>query len=225
MQERHKQAPAHPRRGFLLGGRDNNGMDNLFFWLALGAVVWIMKQREQRQRIVLLAQHLQKFQLEQLMAQLTQGYLRALGERDAERSAAIWQMLQATEATVSEQLQRLARDMAQISEPQARVLRWPLALPWVTQWLPAASLDVRQLMNIHAQGFADTVRNVEGLSRKDQAFRLTAELLLFQHSCHWFCRSKLVASARLLARQQTRYEQVLAAVSPATRAAYAALVN
>jgi len=200
-------------------------MDNLFFWLALGAVVWIMKQREQRQRIVLLAQHLQKFQLEQLMAQLTQGYLRALGERDAERSAAIWQMLQATEATVSEQLQRLARDMAQISEPQARVLRWPLALPWVTQWLPAASLDVRQLMNIHAQGFADTVRNAEGLSRKDQAFRLTAELLLFQHSCHWFCRSKLVASARLLARQQTRYEQVLAAVSPATRAAYAALVN
>ena len=38
-----------------------------------------------------------------------------------------------------------------------------------------------------------------------------------QHTCHWFCNSKTVASARLLARHQTTYEQVLASVTPETR--------
>jgi hypothetical protein len=45
-----------------------------------------------------------------------------------------------------------------------------------------------------------------------------------QHSCHWFCRSKVVASARMLARHKTSYEQLLAAVSPETRQAYQALL-
>jgi len=48
---------------------------------------------------------------------------------------------------------------------------------------------------------------------------------LFQHTCHWYCRSKAVASARLMARQKTTYEQVLGAVSPQTRRAYTALVG
>jgi hypothetical protein len=51
-----------------------------------------------------------------------------------------------------------------------------------------------------------------------------AELLLMQHSCHWFCRSKVVASARMLARHQTSYEQLLDAVNPETRRAYAAVL-
>ena len=51
-----------------------------------------------------------------------------------------------------------------------------------------------------------------------------AELLLMQHTCHWFCRSFVVASARLLAQHQTHYQQALAAVSPETRSAYQALV-
>ncbi len=76
-----------------------------------------------------------------------------------------------------------------------------------------------------AQGLAATLRNDEGLSTRDRAFRATAELLLFQHSCHWFCRSRSVASARLLARHQTAYAQVLAAVAPATREAYRRLVR
>ena len=56
--------------------------------------------------------------------------------------------------------------------------------------------------------------------RKRQAYTLTAELYLLQHSCHWFCRSRAVASVRLVALHQTDYAQVLASVSPTTRAAY-----
>jgi hypothetical protein len=54
---------------------------------------------------------------------------------------------------------------------------------------------------------------------------LSAELFLFQHTCHWYCRSKAVASARMQVRHQTPYAQVLAAVSPATRQAYSALLG
>ena len=59
---------------------------------------------------------------------------------------------------------------------------------------------------------------------RERAFTLSAELFLMQHSCHWFCRSRTIASARLLARHQTPHAQVLASVSPETRNAYAALV-
>ena len=46
-----------------------------------------------------------------------------------------------------------------------------------------------------------------------------------QHSCHWFCKSKAVASARLVLRHKTSHEQVLAAVAPDTRRAYVALTE
>ena len=54
---------------------------------------------------------------------------------------------------------------------------------------------------------------------------MSAELFLMQHTCHWFCRSKAVASARMLARHKTSYAQLLDAVSPATRRAYRALTG
>jgi hypothetical protein len=57
------------------------------------------------------------------------------------------------------------------------------------------------------------------------AFTISAELFLMQHTCHWFCKSKTVASARVLARHKTTYEQLVAAVAPDTRAAYCALVG
>ena len=52
-----------------------------------------------------------------------------------------------------------------------------------------------------------------------------AELFLLQHTCHWFCRTKVVASARMIARHQTSYEQLVAAVLPQTRAEYLALMR
>lgn len=45
------------------------------------------------------------------------------------------------------------------------------------------------------------------------------------HSCHWFCKSKVVASARLLARHQTSHDQVLRSVTAETRQAYCALTG
>ncbi len=206
-------------------GPDNSRMDTYLIMLALGVGAYVMKNVEQRQRIGLLSGYLRKYQLEKLMENLTEGYLRALGESDPQRSEPIWRMLVSTEQSVADQMGRLAADMAHMGEEQARVLRWPLAVPLATRWLPAATFDLRQLMAIHAKGFASAVHNTAGLGRKEQAYTLSAELFLFQHTCHWFCRSKAVASARLMARQKTAHAQVLAAVSPQTRQAYTALVG
>lgn len=46
------------------------------------------------------------------------------------------------------------------------------------------------------------------------AFTMTAELLLLQHTCHWFCKTRTISSMRLIARQKTPYEQVLRSVAP-----------
>ena len=206
-------------------GPDNRCMDTYLIILALGVGAFVMKNMEQRQRIGLLSGYLRKYQLEKLMENLTEGYLRALGESDPQRSEPIWRMLVSTEQSVADQMGRLAADMAHMGEEQARVLRWPMAVPLASRWLPAATFDLRQLMAIHAKGFASALQNTAGLTRKEQAFTLSAELFLFQHTCHWYCRSKAVASARLLARQKTTHEQVLSAVSPTTRQAYTALVG
>jgi len=68
------------------------------------------------------------------------------------------------------------------------------------------------------------VANEANRNHRDKAFMLTAELYLMQHTCHWFCRSKNVASARLLAQHKTSYQQVLESVSGNTRRAYQKLV-
>ena len=58
-----------------------------------------------------------------------------------------------------------------------------------------------------------------------RAFTVSAELFLLQHSCHWFCRSRLVASGRMLAVHRTSYQQLLESVSARTRTDYLALVR
>ena len=193
--------------------------------MALGVAAYFIKNIEQRQRITVLSRYLQKYQLEKWMEQLTSGYLRALGESDPERSEPIWRMLEGTEKLLAEQMSELATAVNQMDAVQARASLLPVALPLASRLLPPATFDLREAIAIHARGFGAAVQNPQGLGRKQQAFMLSAELFLFQHTCHWYCRSKAVASARLLARHQTRYEQVLAAVSPATREAYHQLVR
>ena len=58
---------------------------------------------------------------------------------------------------------------------------------------------MRELLAIHAAGMGRALRNEGNLAARERAFTMTAELLLMQHSCHWFCKSKTVASARMLA--------------------------
>ena len=199
-------------------------MDILIFAaLVLGVLVLI--KREQRQRIGLLGSHLSRYDIEKLMEGLTDGYLRALGEADAERQAQVWSFLDAQEVKLREQFQTFAQEFARENGALTRVSKLPVALPFANALLPAATFDLRQAFTIHAQGIADAVDNQAQRSQKAKAFTLSAELFLMQHTCHWFCRSKAVASARLLARHKTPYAKVLESVAPATRARYQALID
>lgn len=188
-------------------------------------IAWVQKNREQAKRIALLAEHLRAHPIENLMGQLIDGYLRALGESDLSRRESIWQLLHSQQASLADHLQQLHSSMARSEAAAWRTSRWPLALPWINQLLPAQCFDFRELVAIHAKGIAEVNNNAEGLSPRDQAFRMSAELFLFQHSCHWFCRSQAVASARLVMRHQSPHAQVLASVGPNTRAAYQALTG
>lgn len=200
-------------------------MEILTLVALIAAGFYILKSREQRQRIAILGSHLGRYQIERLMESLTSGYLRCLGEDDAERRQQIWHLLDATEEKIASQLESFAAEMSRVPEPVSRVSKLPVALPLATQLLPAATFDVRQALLIHARGVAGVMRNDAGRTPKSKAFTMSAELFLLQHTCHWYCKSKTVASARMLARHQTSYDQLLAAVSPETRNAYRTLIG
>ncbi|MEO6017880.1 MAG: hypothetical protein ABIP46_11540 [Polaromonas sp.] len=200
-------------------------MDILILAALVAILLVTLKSRDQRGRIALLAHHLGQYQIEKLMETLTQGYLRALGESDLERRTQIWALLATTESQLASQFTRFATGFALVEEANARVSTLPVGLPYAVKLLPAASFDVRQAFVIHAQGISEAAANALQRSPRDKAFTLSAELFLMQHTCHWFCRSKTVASARLLMQHQTAYEQVLASVGERTRLAYGNLVG
>jgi hypothetical protein len=195
----------------------------LFTLLAIG--VHLFNRREQAQRIALLGSYLGQFQIEKLMQDVLSGYQRALGEAEEQRQAQVWRHLETVEQTLSEQFNRFVLEFAKVPEPQARLSRLPLALPFVAHYFPASTLDLRKLLSLHARGISQATQNNTAQAPKRKAFVLSAELMLMQHSCHWFCRSKMVASARLLARHQTAYAQVLDALAPSTRQAYSQLIG
>lgn len=199
-------------------------MDLIFAPALLFAALFLFNRQQQHRRIVWLASLLRPFDIEKLMEQLSTGYLRALGEIDAARSEPIWNNLCGTEQRLSEQMARLAEQAARQEAGQTRLSRWPVLTALAVRWLPVTTVDLRALLALHARGVAEAVANPGQLPRRDQAYRLSAELFLFQHSCHWYCRSQPVASARLLARHQTPHAQVLQAVSASTREGYQALV-
>jgi hypothetical protein len=194
---------------------------SLLFILAMG-IHWLNLQG-QRKRTALLAEQLRPFQIEKNMAQLTGSYMRALGESDPERQQHILQLQDAAEQQLASEFQNLAREFAKLPAPVTRGFK--LALPYIDQLSPKTTFDMRRLLEVHAQGIERTVRNTQGLGPKERSFRMMGEMFLMQHSCHWFCRAKTIASARMLAQHQTRYEQALDAVSPETRQAYMAVVQ
>ena len=200
-------------------------MDILLLALFLSAGTWVLNAKEQRKRIALLGSHLAHYQIEKLMQTLTDGYLRALGENQEERRQQIWQLLSTTESQLSEQFGRFAAEFGRLSAADTRVSRLAIALPFADKVLPAFTFDMRQALAIHAKGIAHVVQNTGHLSPKDRAYMMTAELFLMQHTCHWFCKSKTIATARMLARHQTPHEQLVASVSAETRKAYLALIQ
>ncbi|NVO05487.1 MAG: hypothetical protein HXX19_05870 [Rhodoferax sp.] len=189
------------------------------------AALWYFNARDQQQRVRLLAGILGQFQVEKLMETVVDGYLRALGESDAGRSTQVWNMLGQAETTLVGQIQAFVAAFDKVDAAQARFSTLPLAIPFAAKLFPRATADFRALLRIHAAGVAAVVGNQAALAQKDRAFMLTAELLLLQHSCHWFCRSKALASARTLARHHTPHAQALASVSAGTREAYTRLLG
>ena len=189
---------------------------SLLFLLATG-IHWL-NTRGQRQRTALLAEQLRPYQIEKHMEQLTSAYMRALGESDPERQQQIWQLQEQAEQQMAHEFQNLAREFAKLSAPATRGFK--LAIPYIDQLSPRFTFDMRRLLEVHAEGIERAVNNLHGLPPKDRSFQMMGEMFLMQHSCHWFCKSKTIASARMVAQHQTRYEQALEAVSPETRQSY-----
>ena len=200
-------------------------MDILILAILIATGTFMLNAKEQRKRIVLLGSHLSNYQIEKLMEALTGGYLRALGESTDERRSQIWSLLSTTESQLSEQFGRFAADFAKLDEERTRVSRLAVSIPFAEKLLPALTFDMRKALAIHARGITHVAENTAHLTPKDRAFMMTAELLLMQHTCHWYCKSKTVATARMLARHQTPHEQLVASVSAETRKAYLALIK
>jgi hypothetical protein len=191
--------------------------------IAIGA--YVLRAKDSSRRIALLGSHLGKYQIEKLMESLTAGYQRALGETDAERRQQIWHLLDSTESKLSEQFSSFAAEFSAVPEQEARVSKLPVPIPFADKLFPGATFDLRKVLLVHAQGLSSAAQNSLQRTPKDKAFAMSAELYLMQHSCHWFCKSKTVASARMQMRHQTSYAQLLASVPAPTRRAYGALVD
>lgn len=198
-------------------------MDSLLLLLFMGSL-WFFNKREQLRRIHLLAGVLGQYQVEKLMETVADGYLRALGEPDPDRAQQVWNMLDQAEATLAGQITAFVEAVAALDASQTRFSTLPLALPYAAQLFPRATVDLCAVLKVHRDGVARLMQATT-LSRKDRAFVFTAELLLLQHSCHWFCRSKAMADARMRAKHQTPHAQLLASVSEPTRSAYLRLVG
>ena len=191
--------------------------------LLLAAGIHWLNTQGQRKRTALLADHLRPYQIEKHMEQLTSAYMRALGEKDPERQQQILQLQESAEQQLASEFQNLSRAFAKLPAPITRGFK--LALPFIDQLSPKASFDMRRMLEVHAQGLSHTVANAQGLGLKERAFQMMGEMFLMQHSCHWFCKSKTIASARMVALHNTRYEQALNAASRETQNAYLAVAQ
>ena len=200
-------------------------MDILPLVILMVLAFMLLKKSEQRKRITLLGRHLGSYQIEKLMETLVAGYMRALGEPELQRREQIWRYLGSAQTQLCQQFGKFSAEFSRLDAGQTRISTVALPIPYAASVFPQATFDARQALALHAHALTKAASNPMNRTLKEQAFTLSAELLLIQHTCHWFCNSKTVASARLLARHQTSYDQVLAAVAPETRAAYARLTG
>ncbi len=194
----------------------------LFLTLLLVPVLGfqILRVRDQRRRILLLARHLNQHQIEKLMQTVTEGYLRALDATEPVRREQIWASLQGSELGLSRQFKCFAEDFAKIWSEQTLVSTLSWTFPYADKLMPRQTFDMRALVAVHAEGITAAAENPGQRSPRDKAYTMMAELLLMQHSCHWFCRSRSVADARMVMRHQTQHPQLLASVSERTREGY-----
>ncbi|MEO8545296.1 MAG: hypothetical protein ABI434_17060 [Burkholderiaceae bacterium] len=199
-------------------------MDFLIFAAVVLVGLTFVRATYDRSRIALLASYLGRYQIEKLMATLSDGYMRALGETDPQRQQQVWDLLQVSETRLCEQFGQFAASIAKANEADTRVSTLAVALPWADRLFPRASFDLRKALAIHARGICAAVSDYPHESSKNRAYRLSAEMALMQHTCHWYCKSKAVASARLQVRHKTQYAHLLKAVGAQTTRDYQALL-
>lgn len=190
----------------------------ILFLVALG--LHTLRLRYQRARIALLGEHLARLQLERHMETLTEGYTRAIREEAQARQLQVLDMFGQTERAAASQVQSLAESMQKESPKATSMSTLAFCVPYAEHFMPATTRDFRELLHIHANGLRHVVDNNEGWDPKSRAYHLSAELYLFQHSCHWFCKSRIIADARLQKRHQATHQKVLESVSTVTRSAY-----
>lgn len=199
-------------------------MDIVLVLLVIFVVVQVLRVRYQRAHITLLGRHLAQMQLEKHMETLSTTYTRAIQEETESRQLQVLATVNQTEQAVASQMQRLAQAVKE--EPDSATTMGILAfnLPFLTQLFPSMKRDFKDLLQIHATGLDYVVKNEANWSPKDRAYHLSAELYLFQHSCHWFCKSRAVADARLMVRHKIDHKKVLESVSEPTRRSYKSLL-
>lgn len=195
-------------------------MDVVVILLMVIMAWWMLCQRYQRTHIALLGRHLANFQLERHMETLTQGYTRAIHEDSEARQYQVLETFAQAERNMATQVQSVANAMQKESAQAAGMCTLPFCVPYIERFLPALTRDFRALLHIHATGLRHVVDNEDQRDPKDRAYQLSAELYLFQHSCHWFCKSRAVADARLALRHQVQHQKALESVSAVTRNAY-----
>lgn len=195
-------------------------MDIALLLLMVLATWAVLRLRYQRVHIAFLGRHLATMQLERHMETLTQGYTRAIHEEAETRQIQVLETYAQTERAVATQVQSLADAIQKESEQATSMGVLPFCVPYAERFLPALTRDFRKLLHIHATGLRHVVDNEDQWDAKSRAYHLSAELYLLQHSCHWFCKSRTVADARLLLRHQVNHQQVLDSVSAVTRSAY-----
>lgn len=195
-------------------------METALTLLMVVAAWQVLRVRYQRTHIALLGRHLANLQLERHMETLTQGYTRAIHEKDEARQLQVLETYAQAERTVATQLNALAVAMQKESSQATSMGALSFCVPYVERFFPGVTRDFRKLLHIHAAGLRHVVDNEDRWDPKKRAYHLSAELYLFQHSCHWFCKSRGVADARLLMRHQVKHLKALESVSEGTRSAY-----
>lgn len=195
-------------------------MDAVILLLVV-AVVWrILCVRYQKKHIALLGKHLASFHLEKHLETLTQGYVRAISSDTESRQLQILDSFAQTEHAVASQIQSLSHNIQQENAINTSMGILSFCVPYIELIAPSLCRDFRQLLQIHAQGIQFVVDNSPNWSPKERAFHLSAEIYLFQNSCHWFCKSRTIANARLQVQHKVSFQKTVESVSDKTRAAY-----
>ena len=148
---------------------------SIVFMLGLAAMV--LNANAQRKRLAFLAGHLRPYQIEKQMESLIDGYLRALGEADPVRQQQVWGTLSTIEQSLSDQVARLAQDLHRVDATQTRMSGVPLQALLADKLPDSSVLDLRALMEVHAQGVAASARHPDDETpeaRKQRAFMMTA---------------------------------------------------